>query len=180
MSHDLAQQVTTKRKIFFYFILSCGASSKNCHFFLLKGLILFLHDNLASFYSPQVHLPPNGQPQAYGLAPGQGFPAMVPPVGHTQPGQPIPGPTGPSGFPGLYPPHGAAQQQQVNLRLKHNSCPLNREKKRLWIILWETAVVQQGFVTDRSQISRAVRTLALMNYCLMSCVFHNIRICWWI
>lgn len=87
--------------------------------------------NLASFYSPQVHLPPNGQPQAYGLAPGQGFPAMVPPVGHTQPGQPIPGPTGPSGFPGLYPPHGAAQQQQVNLRLKHNSCPLNREKKRL-------------------------------------------------
>lgn len=61
----------------------------------------------------QVHLPPNGQLQAFGLPPGQNFPVMIPPMGHALPGQPLPGSTGPPGFPVVYPPHNAAQQQQV-------------------------------------------------------------------
>lgn len=63
----------------------------------------------------QVPLPPNGQLQACGLPPGQSFPVMMPPMGNSVPGQPLPGSTGPQGFPGVYPPHNIAQQQQVEL-----------------------------------------------------------------
>lgn len=65
----------------------------------------------------QVPLPSNGQIQAFGLPPVQGFPVMMPPVGHALPGQPLPGSTGPPGFMGGFVPHNAAQQQQVNLTL---------------------------------------------------------------
>lgn len=68
----------------------------------------------------QVHLPPNGQLQAYSLPPGQNFPVMIPPVGHALPGQPLPASTGPPGFPGVFPPHNAAQQQQVDVMMRQN------------------------------------------------------------
>ncbi|XP_040907111.1 SR-related and CTD-associated factor 4 isoform X3 [Toxotes jaculatrix] len=68
--------------------------------------------NMSQDPSQQVPLPPNGQLQAYGLQPGQSFPVVMPPMGHALPGQPLPGSTGPPGFPGVYPPHSAAQQQQ--------------------------------------------------------------------
>lgn len=69
--------------------------------------------HLQCFFSlsdSQVSLPPNGQPQIYGLPPGQGL-AMMPPVGHILPGQPLPGTAGLPGFPGVRPPQNAAQQQ---------------------------------------------------------------------
>lgn len=61
----------------------------------------------------QAPLPLNGQPQAYGLPPGEVFPlgGMVPHVGHPQMGQPLTGSTGPMGFQGIYPQNAAAQQQ---------------------------------------------------------------------
>lgn len=72
----------------------------------------------------QVPLPPNGQPQAYGLPPGQTFPAMMPSMGHALPGQPLPGSTGPPGFPGVFPAHNAVQQKQVYLRLVQRICKI--------------------------------------------------------
>ncbi|KAM9847279.1 SR-related and CTD-associated factor 4 [Aulostomus maculatus] len=68
--------------------------------------------NMSQDVPQQVSLPPNGQLQAYGLPPGQGFPGVMPPMGHALPGQPLPGSTGPPAFLGGYPPHNAAQQQQ--------------------------------------------------------------------
>ncbi|KAG7515581.1 splicing factor, arginine serine-rich 15 [Solea senegalensis] len=68
--------------------------------------------NMSQDLLQQVPLPPNGQLQAYGLPPGQNFPGIMPPMGHVHPGQPLPGSTGPPGFPGVFPPHNAAQQQQ--------------------------------------------------------------------
>ncbi|AWO99754.1 putative splicing factor arginine/serine-rich 15 [Scophthalmus maximus] len=67
--------------------------------------------NMAHDLSQQA-LPPNGQLQAYGLPPGQSFPVMMPHMGHALPGQPLPGSTGPPGFPVVFPHHNAAQQQQ--------------------------------------------------------------------
>ena len=72
----------------------------------------------------QVPLPPNGQLQAYGLPPGQTFPVMMPPMGHALPGQPLPGSAGPPGFPGVFPPHNATQQQQVDLRIIAGTCKI--------------------------------------------------------
>lgn len=63
-----------------------------------------------SLAGSQVSLPPNGQPQIYGLPPGQSL-AMIPPVGHILPGQPLPGTAGLPGFPGVCPPQNAAQHQ---------------------------------------------------------------------
>ncbi|KAL7390801.1 hypothetical protein ABVT39_028066 [Epinephelus coioides] len=68
--------------------------------------------NMLQDLSQQAPLPPNGQLQGYGLPPGQSFPVMMPPIGHAVPGQTLPGSTGPPGFPGVFPPHSAAQQQQ--------------------------------------------------------------------
>lgn len=65
----------------------------------------------------QVSLPPNGQPQTYGLPPGQSLVAMMPPVGHVLAGQPLPGTAMPPGFPGVFPPQNAAQQQQVDIKI---------------------------------------------------------------
>lgn len=65
---------------------------------------------LFSLSDSQISLPPNGQPQLYGLPPGQSL-AMIPPVGHILPGQPLPGTAGLPGFPGGFPPQNAAQQQ---------------------------------------------------------------------
>uniref|UniRef100_H3CX52 SR-related CTD associated factor 4 n=1 Tax=Tetraodon nigroviridis TaxID=99883 RepID=H3CX52_TETNG len=62
----------------------------------------------------QFPLHPNGQPQAFGLPPSQNFPAMMPQMGHALPGQLLPGSTGPPGFPGMFPPHNASQQQRVS------------------------------------------------------------------
>lgn len=64
----------------------------------------------------QVPPPPNGQ--ACGLPPGQSFPVMMPPMGNALPGQPLPGSTGLPGFPGVYPPHSIAQQQQVEISIE--------------------------------------------------------------
>ncbi|XP_040038196.2 SR-related and CTD-associated factor 4 isoform X1 [Gasterosteus aculeatus] len=78
----------------------------------------------------QVPLPPNGQLQAYGLQPGQSFPVMMPPLGHALPGQPLPSSTGPPGFPGLYPPPNAAQQQQDSIDMDHSSMRDGRHGRR--------------------------------------------------
>lgn len=43
---------------------------------------------------------------------------MMPPMGNTLPGQLLPGSAGPPGFPGVYPPHNTAQQQQVDVDMK--------------------------------------------------------------
>lgn len=81
-----------------------------------KVIKLFMHCFHKGFFFLQVPLPPNGQLQAYGLPPGQGFPVMMPPMGHALPGQPLPGSSGRPGFPGIFPPHNAAQQQQVPIK----------------------------------------------------------------
>lgn len=74
----------------------------------------FVHlENIYHSFLSQVALPPNGQLQVCGLPPGQSFPAGMPPMGHTLPGLPLSGSSGPPGFPGVYPPQNAAQQQQV-------------------------------------------------------------------
>uniref|UniRef100_A0A8C2ZIX0 SR-related CTD associated factor 4 n=1 Tax=Cyclopterus lumpus TaxID=8103 RepID=A0A8C2ZIX0_CYCLU len=87
--------------------------------------------NMLQDLSQQVPLPPNGQLQAYGLQPGQSFPVMMPPLGHALPGQPLPGSTGPPGFPGLYPPHNAAQQQQdLSIDMDHSSTRDGRHGRR--------------------------------------------------
>lgn len=82
-------------------------------------------------YPSQVLLPPNGQLQAYGLPPGQGFPGMMPPIGHALPGQPLPGSTGHSGFPGGFPTHHTAQQQQQQVPLKS----LSSQKWNVYLVL---------------------------------------------
>lgn len=88
-------------------------------------------------FPPQVLLPPNGQPPTYGLPPGQSFPAMMPPMGHALPGQPLPGSTVPSGFPGVFPPHTAAQQQQVRIVQMICSCTFFRWKIHFCLVRWE-------------------------------------------
>lgn len=81
--------------------------------------------------SQQIPLPPNGQLQAYGLPTVQGFPGMVPPMGHPQPGQPLPGSTGPPGFQGVFPPLTAAQQQQdFTMDVDHSSMRDGRHGRR--------------------------------------------------
>ncbi|XP_031728585.1 SR-related and CTD-associated factor 4 isoform X1 [Anarrhichthys ocellatus] len=87
--------------------------------------------NMLQDLSQQVPLPPNGQLQTFGLQPGQSFPVMMPPLGHALPGQPPPGSTGPPGFPGLYPPHNAAQQQQdLSIDMDHSSMRDGRHGRR--------------------------------------------------
>lgn len=80
-----------------------GPDAGRCLQCALTVFILPLSDS-------QISLPPNGQPQLYGLPPGQSL-AMIPPVGHILPGQPLPGTAGLPGFPGVFPPQNSAQQQ---------------------------------------------------------------------
>lgn len=70
--------------------------------------------NVSQDPSHQGPMPLNGQPQSFGLPPGQIFPlgGMIPPVGHPQMGQPPPGSTGPMGFQGIYPSQSTVPQQQ--------------------------------------------------------------------
>lgn len=125
MSQDLSQQVVSSSSF-----LTSQAVLQHIHLFLnactLK--LLYMHN---IYYSClfQVPLPPNGQLQAYGLPPGQGFPVMMPPMGHALPGQPLPGSTGPPGFLGGYLPHNAAQQQQVNLKIVQSICKIVASNK---------------------------------------------------
>lgn len=110
MSQDPSQQVSTDifhAKVDFMTRLVI----KLIHIVSLTLTLMEGYHNIYLTYLPQVPLPPNGQLQAYGLPPGQSFPVMMPPMGHALPGQPLPGSTGPPGFPGVYPPHSAAQQQ---------------------------------------------------------------------
>ncbi|KAJ0061559.1 hypothetical protein NL108_005701 [Boleophthalmus pectinirostris] len=70
--------------------------------------------NMSQDLSQQGSVPLNGQPQAFGLPPGQVFPlgGMIPPPGLPQMGQPPLGASGPTGFQGVYPPHSVLPQQQ--------------------------------------------------------------------
>ncbi|TNM84811.1 hypothetical protein fugu_008989 [Takifugu bimaculatus] len=75
----------------------------------------------------QFPLHPNGQPQAFGLPPGQNFPAMMPPMGHALPGQLLPGSAGPPGFPGAFPPH---QQQEMSMEMDRSSLGEDRHVRQ--------------------------------------------------
>ncbi|CAN9501871.1 unnamed protein product [Ophioblennius macclurei] len=78
--------------------------------------------NMSQDLTQQVPLAPNGQLQVCGLPPGQAFPVTMPPMGHVLPGQPLPGSTGLPGFPGVFPLHSSAQQQQdMSVDMDHSS-----------------------------------------------------------
>uniref|UniRef100_A0A3B3TK92 SR-related CTD-associated factor 4a n=2 Tax=Poecilia latipinna TaxID=48699 RepID=A0A3B3TK92_9TELE len=87
--------------------------------------------NLSQDITQQVSVPPNGQLQAGVVLPGQGYPVTMPTMGHTLPGHHIPGSTGLPGFPGIYPPQNAAQQQQdSSVDMDHSSMRDGRHGRR--------------------------------------------------
>ncbi|KAK5858549.1 hypothetical protein PBY51_002682 [Eleginops maclovinus] len=86
--------------------------------------------NMLQDPSQQVPLPPNGQHQAYGLPPGHNFPGLMPHMGHALPGQSPPGSAGPPGFPGGYPPHNAAHQQDLSMDIDRSSSRDGRHGRR--------------------------------------------------
>uniref|UniRef100_A0A087YGT8 SR-related CTD associated factor 4 n=1 Tax=Poecilia formosa TaxID=48698 RepID=A0A087YGT8_POEFO len=87
--------------------------------------------NLSQDITQQVSVPPNGQLQAGVVLPGQGYPVTMPTMGHALPGHHIPGSTGLPGFPGIYPPQNAAQQQQdSSVDMDHSSMRDGRHGRR--------------------------------------------------
>lgn len=88
--------------------------------------------NMSQDPSHQGALPLNGQPQSFGLPPGQVFPlgGMIPPVGHPQMGQP-PGSTGPLIFQGIYSAQNAPlQQQELSMDTKDSSMKDGKQSRR--------------------------------------------------
>nr|XP_015817144.2 SR-related and CTD-associated factor 4 [Nothobranchius furzeri] len=87
--------------------------------------------NISQDLTQQAPLPPNGQLQAHGLLPGHGFPVGLPPMGHAPSGQPLPGSSGPTCFPGLNAPQNAAQpQQESSADMDHSSMRDGRQYRR--------------------------------------------------
>ncbi|KAM4726983.1 SR-related and CTD-associated factor 4 isoform 2-T2 [Anableps anableps] len=87
--------------------------------------------NISQDLTQQVPVPPNGQLQAGVVLPGQSFPVAMPTMGHSLPGHPLPGSTGHPGFPGVYPPQNAAQQQQdSSVDVDHSSMRDGRHGRR--------------------------------------------------
>ncbi|XP_008425450.1 splicing factor, arginine/serine-rich 15 isoform X1 [Poecilia reticulata] len=87
--------------------------------------------NLSQDITQQVSVPPNGQLQGGVVLPGQGYPVAMPSMGHALPGHHIPGSTGLPGFPGIYPPQNAAQQQQdSSVDMDHSSMRDGRHGRR--------------------------------------------------
>ncbi|XP_043996907.1 SR-related and CTD-associated factor 4 isoform X2 [Gambusia affinis] len=87
--------------------------------------------NISQDITQQVSVPPNGQLQAGVVLPGQGYPVTMPTMGHSLPGHHIPGSAGLPGFPGIYPPQNAAQQQQdSSVDMDHSSMRDGRHGRR--------------------------------------------------
>ncbi|KAK5611648.1 hypothetical protein CRENBAI_013253 [Crenichthys baileyi] len=87
--------------------------------------------NISQDLTQQVPVPPNGQLQAGVVLPGQSFPVAMPTMGHSLPGQPLPGSAGHPGFPGAYPPQNAAQQHQdSSVDMDHSSMRDSRHGRR--------------------------------------------------
>ncbi|XP_034034211.1 SR-related and CTD-associated factor 4 isoform X2 [Thalassophryne amazonica] len=87
--------------------------------------------NMSQDPSHQIPLPPNGQLQAYGLPPGQGFPGLMPLIGQPQLEQPLPGSAGPPVFQGGLPPTNATQQlQDLSMDVDRSSVRDGRHGRR--------------------------------------------------
>uniref|UniRef100_A0A3Q2PRA3 SR-related CTD associated factor 4 n=1 Tax=Fundulus heteroclitus TaxID=8078 RepID=A0A3Q2PRA3_FUNHE len=87
--------------------------------------------NISQDLTQQVPVPPNGQLHAALVLPGQSFPVAMPTMGHSLPGQPLPGPAGHPGFPGVYPPQNAAKpQQDSTVDMDHSSMRDGRHGRR--------------------------------------------------
>ncbi|MEQ2205537.1 hypothetical protein XENOCAPTIV_002441 [Xenoophorus captivus] len=63
------------------------------------------------------------------VLPGQSFPVAMPTMGHSLPGQPLPGSAGHPGFPGAYPSQNAAHQHQIAWALNKGIKP---DFKQYW------------------------------------------------
>ncbi|XP_047235440.1 SR-related and CTD-associated factor 4 isoform X1 [Girardinichthys multiradiatus] len=87
--------------------------------------------NISQDLTQQVPVPPNGQLQAGVVLPGQSFPVAMPTMGHSLPGQTLPGSAGHSGFPGAYPSQNAAHQHQdSSVDMDHSSMRDSRHGRR--------------------------------------------------
>ncbi|MED6293963.1 hypothetical protein CHARACLAT_015982 [Characodon lateralis] len=87
--------------------------------------------NISQDLTHQVPVPPNGQLQAGVVLSGQSFPVAMPTMGHSLPGQPLPGSAGHPGFPGAYPSQNAAHQHQdSSVDMDHSSMRDSRHGRR--------------------------------------------------